>query len=58
MPAWLAYLVAAVIAIVIALVLAPYIPSPGDAIVSIIGWIVAAVCAILALVSLLRGRVV
>jgi len=58
MPAWVSYLVACVIAVIIALVLAPYIPSPGDTIVSIIAWLVAAVCAILALVSLLRGRVV
>ena len=54
MPAWLSYVVGCVIAVLIALLLAPLIPSPGDQIVAVIAWIVAAILAILALVALLR----
>lgn len=55
MPRWLSLLVAAVICIVIALVLAPYIPTPGDSLVSILAWIGAALCLVLAVVDLVRG---
>ena len=55
MPAWLSYCVGAVIAVLIALLLAPIIPSPGDTVVSILAWIVAGLLAVLALVALLRG---
>jgi hypothetical protein len=44
-----------VIAVLIALLLAPIIPSPGDTVVSILAWIVAGLLAVLALVALLRG---
>ena len=55
MPAWLSYALGAVVALLIALLLAPIIPSPGDSIVAILGYIVAAILAVLALVALLRG---
>jgi predicted ABC-type exoprotein transport system permease subunit len=55
MPAWLSYIVGAVVAVLIALLLAPIIPEPGGHIVAVIAWIVAAILAILALVALLRG---
>ena len=55
MPAWLSYIVGAVVAVLIALLLAPLIPEPGGQIVSVLAWICAAILAILALVALLRG---
>ena len=58
MPAWLSYVIGCVIAVLIALLLAPLIPHPGDTIVSILAWICAAILAILALVALFRGRTV
>jgi predicted ABC-type exoprotein transport system permease subunit len=54
-PSWLSYVIGAVIAVLIALLLAPIIPEPGGQIIAILSWIVAAILAILALVSLLRG---
>ena len=58
MPAWLSYTLGCVIAILVALLLAPLIPSPGDQIVQVIAWCATVLLAILALVSLFRGRVV
>ena len=55
MPAWLSYCVGAVIAVLIALLLAPVIPEPGGHIIAVIAWVVAAILAVLALVALLRG---
>lgn len=55
MPAWLSYVVGCVIAILIALLMAPIIPEPGGQIVSVLAWVCAAVLAILALVALVRG---
>ncbi len=55
MPRWLSLLIAAAVCIVIALVLAPYIPDPGDTLVAIIAWIGAAVCLIYSVVLLVRG---
>lgn len=55
MPAWISYLIGAVVAILIALLLAPLIPDPGGHIVAIIAWIVAVVLIILGLVYLVRG---
>lgn len=55
MPAWLSYVLGSVIAVLIALLLAPLIPEPGGHIVSILAWVVAAVLVVLALVALLRG---
>jgi len=54
-PAWLSYVLGSVIAVLIALLLAPLIPEPGGHIVSILAWVVAAVLVVLALVALLRG---
>jgi len=54
MPAWASYLLGALVAVLIAIFLAPIIPSPGDSIVAIIAWVVAAILAVLALVSLVR----
>lgn len=58
MPGWLSYLLGAVVAVLIALLLAPIIPEPGGQLVAIIAWIVAAILAVLALVALVRGRTV
>lgn len=55
MRSWISYLIGAVIAVLIALLLAPYIPEPGGHIVAILAWIVAVVLIVLALVSLVRG---
>jgi len=51
----LSYVLGSVIAVLIALLLAPLIPEPGGHIVSILAWVVAAVLVVLALVALLRG---
>ena len=55
MPRWLSLLLAAVVCVVIALVLAPYIPEPGDDVVAIFAWFGAAICAVLAVIQLVRG---
>ena len=57
MPRWISLLIAAAICIVIALVLAPYIPTPGDTLVAVIAWIGAAICMIYAIVLLVRTGV-
>lgn len=54
MPRWLALLLAAVVCVLVALVLAPYIPHPGDTIVAVFAWFGAVACAVLALVQLIR----
>lgn len=54
MPTWLAYFVGAVIAALIAILLAPYIPSPGDHIVAVIAWIVCVILTVLGLFWLVR----
>jgi len=54
MPHWLGLILGAVVCVLIALLLAPYIPDPGDSIVAILAWIGAAVLAILAVISLVR----
>ena len=56
MPRWLACFLGAIVCVLVALLLAPYIPDPGDAIVAICAWIAAAVLAVLGLVALVRGR--
>jgi hypothetical protein len=48
-------LLAAAVCVVVALVLAPYIPEPGGSVVAVIAWIGAALCAVLAVVQLVRG---
>lgn len=55
MPRWLSLLLGAVICVVVALVLAPYLPEPGASVVAVIAWIGAAVCAVLAVLHLVRG---
>lgn len=55
MPQWLAYFIGAVVAALIAIFLAPIIPSPGDQIVSIVAWLVCAILVVLGLVSLVRN---
>jgi hypothetical protein len=57
MPRWISLLIAAVVCVLIAVLLAPYIPSPGDQLVAIIAWIGAVVCAIVAVIHLVRGGV-
>lgn len=55
MPSWIAYLIGAVIWILVALLLAPLIPDPGDRIVAIFAWFFAVVCIALGLLRLFRG---
>lgn len=55
MPTWLSYIIGAVIAALIALLLAPYIPQPGGHIVAIIGWVVCVILVVLGLISLIRA---
>jgi hypothetical protein len=54
-PAWIRYLIAAVVCVLIAVLLAPVIPYPGSTIVAVVAWIGAAVAAIYAVVALVRG---
>ena len=55
MPSWLSYFIGAVIAVLVALLLAPVIPSPGDQLVAIVAWIAAVILAILGIVALVRS---
>ena len=55
MPTWLSYILGAVIAALVAILLAPLIPDPGDRIVAIVAWIVCALLAVLGLVALIRS---
>lgn len=50
------YLLGAVVAVLVALLLAPLIPEPGGSIVAVVSWIVAAILALLGVVALVRGR--
>jgi hypothetical protein len=54
---WVGCLIGGVVCILIAILLAPYIPAPGGALVAIICYIAAAVLLILAVVGLVRGGV-
>ena len=54
MPHWLGLILGAVVCVLIALLLAPYIPDPGGQIVEILAWIGAVVLAILAVIGLVR----
>ena len=57
MPAWLRYLLAALVAALIAIFLSPVFPSPLDVIVYWLAWIAALICAVLAAYALLgHGR--
>lgn len=55
MPAWVSYLIGALVAALIAIFLAPIIPDPGDRIVAIVAWIVCAILVVLALLTLVRS---
>jgi multisubunit Na+/H+ antiporter MnhE subunit len=55
MPTWLSYILGAVIAALVAILLAPLIPDPGDRIVAIVAWIVCVLLAVLGLVALIRS---
>lgn len=55
MPAWLSYLLGAVVAALVAILLAPLIPAPGGQIVAVVAWIVCAVLVVLGLVALIRS---
>jgi uncharacterized protein YacL len=53
---WVSTLIGAVIALLIAILVPPYLPHPADTIISILAWIVCVILFVLTLVSLLRGR--
>ena len=55
MPAWLSYLLIAVVVAVLTALLAGLIPSPGNTVAMVIGYLVAAVFAVYGLVALIRG---
>ena len=55
MPTWLSYILGAVIAALVAILLAPLIPDPGGRIVAIVAWIVCVLLAVLGLVALIRS---
>lgn len=54
MPAWVSYLIGALVAALIAIFLAPIIPDPGDRIVAIVAWIVCVILVVYGLVLLVR----
>lgn len=53
---WLGCLLAAVLCLLIAIFVPPYIPHPGDAIIQILGYIAAVILFILAILGLVRGQ--
>lgn len=55
LPRWMSLLLGAVVAVLVAVLLAPYIPAPGAQIVAVIAYIAAAVLAILGVLALVRG---
>lgn len=52
MPAFVAHLIGLAIGLVVAFVLAPMVPDPGDVILLIVGLIMAIVCGIYAIFDL------
>ncbi len=56
MPLWVRYLIGVVLGVLLALVLAPYFPAPLDQLLYWVGWIVAAVCLVMAGLSFFRGH--
>lgn len=54
-PTWLAYLLGALVAVVLATVLAPVFPAPLSTLLFWGGWIAALVLTVLAVVALVRG---
>lgn len=54
---WVGCLIGAVVCILIAVLLAPFIPYPGGTLIAIVAYIAAAILLILCVVDLVRGRV-
>lgn len=54
MPQWATYLIGAVVAALVAILLAPLVPEPGGHIVAIVAWIVCVVLILLGLLALVR----
>lgn len=55
LPRWIALLLGAVVCILVAILLAPYIPEPGALVVQLVSYIGAVVCVVLAVLHLTRG---
>ena len=53
---WVGCLIGAVVCLLIAIFVPPYIPEPGGKLIEIIGYIAAVVLFILAILGLVRGR--
>ena len=53
---WTGALIGAVVALLIAIFVPPYVPAPGGSIIQILGYIIAVVLFVVALLALLRGR--
>lgn len=56
LPRWAACLIGAVVCILVALWLAPLVPAPAGAIVSVLAWIGAVVLLVMAVLALMTGR--
>ena len=54
-PAWARYLLGALVAVLIALLVVPLIPAPGDTVVGLIAWVAAAACLVGAVLAALRN---
>lgn len=53
---WIGTLIAAVICLLIAIFVPPYVPEPGGVIIMIVGYIAAVILFILTILALVRGR--
>lgn len=53
---WLGCLIGAVVALLIAIFVPPYVPEPGGVLIQIIGYVVAVLLFVVALLALVRGR--
>lgn len=53
---WLGCLIAAVVCLLIAYFVPPYVPEPGGQLIQIIGFVAAVVLVIMAIIALVRGR--
>jgi hypothetical protein len=53
---WVGSLIAAVICLLIAIFVPPYIPAPGGSIIMVIAYIAAVALFIIAILALVRGR--
>lgn len=56
MRSWIGCLIGAAICVLIALVLAPFVPDPGGHIITIIAWFGAVILAVLAIYYLVTGN--